>query len=134
MQTQRNVEGSLFLLSRQTEPHYRIFILNKKSQGSSLVNVSSSEVQSLRMPQKNSRKHSDAENHVEDVLPGLSTELTPPYLYFTNQKDEVTILCLNQLGLSPSHPLCRLLLCTDQRADVTHAFPCTHAGIGHMVL
>lgn len=59
--TQRNVEGSLFLLSRQTEPHYRIFILNKKSQ----------------------------ENYVEDVLPGLSTELTPPYLYFTNQKDEV---------------------------------------------
>lgn len=33
MQTRKDVEGSLFLLKRQTQPRFKIIILNKKSQG-----------------------------------------------------------------------------------------------------
>ncbi|KAK9786078.1 hypothetical protein WJX73_004637 [Symbiochloris irregularis] len=56
-----DVEGSFFLLKRRVEPYFQIFVLNKKSQT----------------------------NFTEGLFDGIRTELTPPYLYYTNKEDKV---------------------------------------------
>ncbi|KAK9840834.1 hypothetical protein WJX81_007923 [Elliptochloris bilobata] len=57
----KDVEGSLFLLKRRTNPRFQFIILNKKSQ----------------------------DNYVEDVLGGFQFEKSKPYLLYRNKKDEV---------------------------------------------
>ena len=57
----KDIEGSLFVLRRSSEPRYQMLILNKKS----------------------------ATNYSEDVLGGFEFENAPPYLLYRNERDEV---------------------------------------------
>ncbi|KAK9812955.1 hypothetical protein WJX72_006381 [[Myrmecia] bisecta] len=57
----KDVEGSLFLLKRKSQPRFQFIILNKKSQ----------------------------DNYVEDVLGGFQFEQSKPYLLYRNKKNEV---------------------------------------------
>ncbi|DBA70584.1 hypothetical protein WJX79_007514 [Trebouxia sp. C0005] len=59
--SRKDVEGSLFLLKRQTQPRFKIVILNKKSQ----------------------------DNFVEDVLGDFKFEVAPPYVLYRSKLDEV---------------------------------------------
>lgn len=59
--SRKDVEGSLFLLKRQTQPRFKIVILNKKSQ----------------------------DNFVEDVLGDFKFELAAPYVLYRSKLDEV---------------------------------------------
>ncbi|KAL3153048.1 hypothetical protein ABBQ38_012072 [Trebouxia sp. C0009 RCD-2024] len=59
--SRKDVEGSLFLLKRQTQPRFRIVILNKKSQ----------------------------DNFVEDILGDFKFEIASPYILYRSKSDEV---------------------------------------------
>jgi mRNA-decapping enzyme 1B len=57
----KDIEGSLFILKRSSEPRFQMLILNKKS----------------------------TTNYSEDVLGGFEFENAPPYLLYRNERDEV---------------------------------------------
>eukprot|EP00887_Chlorella_sp_A99_P001721 scaffold8.g1721.t1 len=59
--SRKDVEGSLFLVKRRSQPRFQFVILNKKS----------------------------ADNFVEDVMGGFQCEVQPPYLLYRNKAGEV---------------------------------------------
>eukprot|EP00878_Enallax_costatus_P014277 GHUV01014934.1.p1 GENE.GHUV01014934.1~~GHUV01014934.1.p1 ORF type:complete len:123 (+),score=13.23 GHUV01014934.1:130-498(+) len=60
----KNIEGSLFLIKRRTQPRFQMLVLNKLS----------------------------TDNYVENVHGGLEMESNPPYLMYTHGNDEVRYL------------------------------------------
>lgn len=91
------MEGSLFLLKRQTQPRFRIVILNKKSQGkfsyatieavmaACLVALSVRSSAAVCVP----TAFSVADNFVEDILGDFKFEIASPYILYRSKSDEV---------------------------------------------
>uniref|UniRef100_A0A383W2F1 WH1 domain-containing protein n=1 Tax=Tetradesmus obliquus TaxID=3088 RepID=A0A383W2F1_TETOB len=57
----KNIEGSLFLIKRRTQPRFQMLVLNKLS----------------------------TDNYIETVHGGLEMETNPPYLMYTHGNDEI---------------------------------------------
>lgn len=57
----KNVEGSLFLIKRRTEPQFQFLVLNR----------------------------SNTDNYTEPIVGNLELELNPPYLMYTRGNDEI---------------------------------------------
>lgn len=66
----KNVEGSLFLLKRRTEPRFQMLVMNKLS----------------------------TDNYIETIHGGLELEINPPYLMYTHGNDEIHGIWFYEVG------------------------------------
>jgi mRNA-decapping enzyme 1B len=93
----KNIEGSLFLIKRRSQPRFQMLVLNKLSTGESIcIHVSSptTHTQAARCccsccPEQACTYIAGTDNYIETVHGGLEMETNPPYLMYTHGNDEV---------------------------------------------
>ena len=116
-QARKNVEGSLFLLKRRTEPRFKMMVLNKLSTGafawpsmrhSFHVQLHSAPtpypcilfIRGFSMPHM-TKPPLLSENYVENIHAGLDFEINAPYLMYTHGNSEVGMLVCLRFCVNP---------------------------------
>jgi hypothetical protein len=105
-QQRKNIEGSLFLIKRRTQPRFQMLVLNKLSTGVCVVPpqhqracamqpamLAARAIVAARVARQsiNTLVHvlCGADNYTEPIHGGLELETNPPYLMYTHGDEEV---------------------------------------------
>jgi hypothetical protein len=118
LQQRKNIEGSLFLIKRRTQPRFQMLVLNKLSTGAVVCTTAavssiwptrtawgvlskwSSCITYMKLTLLFCDRHVSllisvvaADNYTEPIHGGLELESNPPYLMYTHGNDEVRHTC-----------------------------------------